>query len=380
MLEARIPESKPYQPVEIMKEFEKSIKKELNLVLEGQNIDTFRNYLHDDPAIKFPNVYWEYTTESILVTEFINGIKISDLRNNGVSDFDPKQVTMNAANSLMKQIFEMGIFHADPHPGNLFVLPGNVIAPIDFGNVGRLDDDMRNAFIEMILGIVDQDPQRITRALVNINFVDEHIDLRLLKIDLMEFIQHYYKASLNKINLSKLTDEFIDLLRTHQIRLPADLSLLFRTLTISEAIAREMYPQFNFPEILIPFAKKAYLNKFNLFTGYKSLIRGAEESFDLLKILPETIQSILYKFRNDKLAVTFKHQGLEELGRRIDSSSNRLSFSIIIAALIIGSSIVMYLGKGDFPLSYPVIGIIGFISASVLGVWLLIGIIRSGKL
>ncbi len=380
LIENRIPESKPYQPVEIIKEFEKSIKKELNLVLEGQNIDTFRNYLQDDPTIKIPFVYWEYSTETVLVTEFINGIKMSNLLNNEVSDIDRKQVTMNAANSLMKQIFEIGIFHADPHPGNIFVLSGNIIAPIDFGNVGRIDDDLRNAFTEMIMGIVDQDPQRITRTLVSIDFVNDHTNLRALKIDLMEFIHHYYKVPLDRINLSNLMDEFIEILRTHQIKLPADLSVLIRTLAISEAVARELYPQFNFAEILIPFAKKAYLNKFNPFTSYRSLIRAAEEGFDLLKKLPEDIHSILYKFRNDKFIINFKHQGLEEFGRRIDSSSNRLSFAIIIAALIIGSSIIMYLGKGNLLLSYPVIGIIGFLSASVLGVWLLIGIMRSGKL
>jgi ubiquinone biosynthesis protein len=325
-------------------------------------------------------VYWEYSTESILVTEFIDGIKISELLKNEVSDIDAKQVIMNSANSLMKQIFEIGVFHADPHPGNIFVLPGNIIAPIDFGNVGRIDDEMRNAFIEMIMGIADQDPHRIVRALINIGFVDDRTDLRGLKIDLMEFINHYYKVPLNRINLSKLIDEFVELLRAHQIKLPADLSVLIRTLAISETIARELYPQFNLAEILIPFTKKAYLNKLNPFTRFQSLIRTAEENFDILKKLPEDLHSIVYKFRNDKFIINFKHQGLEEFGRRIDSSSNRLSFAIIIAALIIGSSIIMYLGKGNLPLSYPVIGISGFAAASVLGVWLLIGIIRSGKL
>jgi ubiquinone biosynthesis protein len=380
LIETHIPESKPYQPVEIIKEFEKTIKKELNLVFEGYNIDTFRNYLKDDPTIKIPIVYWEYTSESILVTEFINGIKISELLKNEVSDIDPKQVIVNSANSLMKQVFEIGIFHADPHPGNIFVLPGNIVAPIDFGNVGIIDDEMRNAFAEMIIGIVDQDPHRIVRALTNIGFIDDHTNLRGLKIDLMEFINHYYKVPLIRINLSKLTDEFVELLRTHQIKLPADLSALIRTLAITEAGARELYPQFNLAEILIPFTKKAYLNKLNPFTRFRALIRTAEESLDVLKKLPGDLQSILYKFRNDKFIITFKHDGLDEFGRRIDSSSNRLSFAIIIAALIIGSSLIMYLGKGDLPLSYPVIGITGFIAASVLGVWLLIGIMRSGKL
>lgn len=380
LIETYIPESRPYQPIEIIKEFDKSIKKELNLIFEGYNIVTFRNHFQDDPTIKIPIVYWEYSTESILVTEFINGIKISELLKNEVSDIDPKQVIVNSANSLMKQIFEIGIFHADPHPGNIFVLPGNVIVPIDFGNVGRIDDEMRYAFIEMIMGIVDQDTHQIVKALVNIGFVDDHSNLRGLKLDLMEFLSHYYKIPLNRINLSKLIDEFVELLRTHQIKLPADLSLLIRTLVISETIARELYPQFNFAEVLIPFAKKEYLNKLNPLTRFRSLIRTAEEGFDVLNKIPEDIHSILYKFRNDKFIINFKHHGLEEFGKKIDSSSNRLSFAIIIAALIIGSSLVMFLGKGNLPLSYPVIGISGFAIASVLGVWLLIGIMRSGKL
>lgn len=380
LMETIVPESRPYQPVEIIKEFEKTIKKELNLVFEGHNIDTFRNYFQDDHTIKMPIVYWEYSTEKILVTEFINGIKVSELLKGEAADIDRKQVTLNAANSFMKQIFEIGIFHADPHPGNIFVLPSNIVAPIDFGNVGRIDDDMRNAFVEMIMGIADQDPNRIVRALMSISFVDDHANVRGLKIDLMEFISHYYKVSLNKLNLSKLTDEFIELLRTHEIKLPADLSVLFRTLVISEAVARELYPEFNLAEILVPFAKKAYLNKINPFTQYGTLVRTAEEGFDLLNKLPENLQSILYKFRNDKFIINFKHQGLEEFGRRIDSSSNRLSFAIIIAALIIGSSLIMYLGKVNLPLSYPVIGAVGFAVASILGIWLLIGIMRSGKL
>lgn len=380
LIETHIPESRIYQPVEIIKEFDKTIRKELNLVFEGYNIDTFNNYFQDDPTVKMPVVYWENTTENILVTEFINGIKISELLTKKESDIDPKQVTMNSANALMKQVFDLGIFHADPHPGNIFVLPGNVIAPIDFGNVGRVDDEMRYAFIEMVMGLVDQDPNRIVKVLINVGFVDDQTNLRGLKIDLMEFIQHYYKASLSKINLSNLIDEFVEILRRHKIKLPADLSLLIRTLVISEAIARKLYPDFNLAEVLVPYAKTIYSNKYNPFTQSPSLIRTVEDSFDLLKKLPEDLQGILYKFRNDKFIINFKHQGLEEFGRRIDCSSNRLSFAIIIASLIIGSSLIMYLGKGNLSGGYPLIGIVGFIITSILGVWLIVGIMRSGKL
>jgi ubiquinone biosynthesis protein len=380
LIEIYIPESKHFEPHEIIKEFSKTIKKELNLVLEGHNIDTFRNYLQDDPIIKIPVVYWEYTTESILTIDFIKGIKISDLQNNEVIDVDKKQVTMNAANSLMKQIFEVGIYHADPHPGNIFVLPGNIIAPIDFGIVGRIDDEMRNTLVEIVMGIVGRDPHRIARILINVGLVDDHTNLRELKLDLMEFLDYYYSIPLNRIILSKLINEFVELTRTHQIKLPTDFIILAKTLAISETVARELNPQFSLTQVLIPFAKKAYLKKMNPFTRYRSLIRTLEESFDLLKKLPGDLQSILYKFRNDKFIITFKHEGLEEFSRTIDCSSNRLSFAIIIAALIISTSIFMNVGKENLLLNYPLIGICGFLVASILGIWLLIGIIRSGKL
>jgi ubiquinone biosynthesis protein len=196
----------------------------------------------------------------------------------------------------------------------------------------------------------------------------------------MEFLDYYYSIPLKRIILSKLINEFVELTRTHQIKLPPDFIIMSRTLAISETVARELNPQFSLTEVLIPFAKKAYLKKLNPFTRYRSLIRTAEGSFDLLKKLPEDLQSILYKFRNDKFIITFKHDGLEEFSRTVDCSSNRLSFAIIIAALIISTSIIMYVGKGNFLLNYPVIGICGFLVASILGIWLLIGIIRSGKL
>lgn len=380
LTEAHIPESQFYKPVEIVKEFGKTIKKELNLVLEGHNIDTFRNYLQEDPTIKIPIVYWDYTSERVLVTEFINGIKISELQINEVSDIDRKQVAENAANSLLKQAFEMGIFHADPHPGNVFVLPGNILAPIDFGNVGRIDEEMRDGLLEILMGTVDKDPHRIARVLVNIGVVDGHLNLRELKLDLMEFLDHYYKVPLKRLNSSKLINEFIELIRAHQIKLPPDIIVMGRTLLISEAVARNLYPQFNIVELLIPFTKKAFINKLNPFARYRSLIRTVEESFDLLKKLPEDLHSILYKFRNDKFTIVFKHHGLEEFAREIDRSSNRLSFAIIIAALIIGSSLIILLDRSSFLWGYSTIGIIGFIIASILGMWLLIGIIRSGKL
>jgi len=375
-----VPESRLYDPVGIVREFGKSIKKELNFINEGRNIDTFRNYMKDEPTIKTPVVYWDYTSERVLVLEYINGIKISDLQLMEESDIDRKQVAENGAKSILKQIFEFGYFHADPHPGNLFVLPGNILAPIDFGNVGRIDEEMQDGLLDILKGAVVRDSYRIARTLIHIGIIEDTINLRDLQRDLMEFIDNFYGMPLNQLNLTKLINEFITLIRLHKIKLPPDIVIMGRTLAIYEVVGRNLYPQFNMFELLIPFTEKAFFNRINPLNRYRSIIRTAENSIDLLKNLPDYLQNILHKISNNKLKITFHHDRLEELAQGIDRASNRLSFSIIIAALIIGSSIIIQLDRGPILWGYPVFGTVGFIIASFLGIWLLIGIIRSGKL
>ncbi len=380
LIVTHIPESRLYDPVGIVKEFGKTITKELNFIIEGRNIDTFRNYMQNDATIKIPIVYWDYTSEKILVTEFINGIKISELQLMEESDIDRKQVAENGAKSFLKQVFEVGFFHADPHPGNIFVLPGNVLAPIDFGMVGRIDEEMQDNLLAILKGAVDKDTYRIARALMQIGIAEEHINLRDLQRDLMDFLDHYYGIPLNRLNTSKLMNEFMALIRNHKLKLSSDIVMMGRTLVISEAVGRNLYPQFNMSELLIPFAKKVFLNRLNPFNRYRLLVRIAEQSIDLLKSLPDNLQSILYKLRNDKLNINFHHDGLEEFSREIDRSSNRISFSLVIASLIVGSSLIIQIDKGPIIFGYPALGVIGYVLASVLGVWLLIGIMKSGKL
>lgn len=379
LVETHIPESQLYNPVGIVNEFGKSIIKELNLVNEGRNMDCFRQYMKDEPTVKTPVVYWDYTTEKVLVTEFINGTKISELQTDSPG-INLKQVAVNGAKSLLKQIFEIGFFHADPHPGNIFVLPGNVLVPIDFGNVGRLSEELQDALLDILIGIVEKDVSRIARTLMHIGILEEHLVLRDLERDLMEFLDHYYGIPLNRLNVSKLLNEFMVLIRNHRIKLPPDLILMARALAISEAVGRSLYPDLDMFELVTPFTEKAMLRRLNPFHRYKSLLHTAENTIDLLKDFPENIRSILLKIRNDKLNITFHHKGLEELRHDIDRSSNRLSFSIIIASLIIGSSFIIQLDKGPMLWEYPLIGIVGYIIATVLAVWLLIGIIKSGKL
>ena len=380
LIEKHIPESRLYDPVGIVEEFDKTIRKEQNLILEGRNIDIFRRNTEDDPTIKTPIVYWDYTTEKILVTELIHGIKISDLNSLDDSGIDHKQVAENGANSILKQIFEYGFFHADPHPGNIFVLPGNIIAPIDFGMMGRIDEEMREDLLCFLHGIVDKDAYRITRVLLKIGLIDDQINSRVLQRDVLDFIDRYHGISLNQIDASVLLNEFMELIREHHIKLPSDLVMMGRALVISEAVGVKLYPEFNLFDLLIPYTKNIFFDRFNPFTQYKQILRIIEQSVDLLKGLPEDLQNILLKIKNDKLTMNLEHKGLDDFTRELDRSSNRISFSMVIAALIIGSSLVIQLDKGPFIWDYPALGVVGYVLASVFGIWLLISILRSGKL
>ena len=380
LLEKYIPESKLYDPIGIVKEFNKTISKEQNLMLEGRNIDTFRRYAKDDPTLKIPKVYWDFTTEKILVIEFIDGIKISEINEMDKIGIDRKEVAKNGANTLLKQIFEYGFFHADPHPGNLFVLPGNIIAPIDFGMMGRLDEEMKKDLLDMLRGLVDKDAYRITRVLLKIGLLEDQVNSRALERDILDFIDRYHGIPLNQLDAAIPLNEFMELIQEYQIKLPADLVMMGKALVMSEATGVKLYPEFNLFDLLIPYARRAFFDSINPLNQYKNVLNILEQSSDLLKGLPEDLQYLLLKLKNDKMKLNLEHQGLDNLTKEMDRSSNRIAFAVVIAALIVGSSLVIQIGTGPMLFEYPLLGVVGYVLASVLGVWLLFGIMKSGKL
>ena len=380
LIEKYIPESKLYDPVGIVREFEKTIIKEQNLIWEGRNIDVFRRYNANEKTINVPIVYWEYTSEKVLVTELIKGIKISDITALDNSGIDRKQVAENGANSILKQIFEFGFFHADPHPGNIFVLPDNVIAFIDFGMMGRIDEEMKDNLLDILHAVTEKDVFKITRILLRIGLVEDQIDSGALQRDLLDLIYRYYGIPLNQIDTAMPLNEFMNLIREHQIKLPPDLTMMGKAIVMSESVGVQLHPEFNLFDLLEPYAKGLFFKRFNPQYQSRHILRITEQISDLLKSLPEDFQNLLLKIKNDKISLNIEHKGLEDFKREIDRSGNRLSFSMVIASLIIGSSFIIQIDKGPMIFDFPAIGLIGYLLASVLGLWLLFGIIRSGKL
>jgi ubiquinone biosynthesis protein len=380
LVEKYFPESELYDPDGIVDEFAKTIRAELDFVREGRNIDRFRQYFKNDNTIYFPQVHWDYTTPNILTMEYIDGVKISEVDFSQREDLDRKIIARNGAMATLKMIFEIGLFHADPHPGNIFVLKNNVLAPLDFGMVGRLDEQTRTYLQNLLSAIVERNIDKIIKIFIDAEVIDETKDTRLLRIDLNDFIDTYYGIPLNQLEIEKLFNDLIEVLRRHRIALLADLVLMSKALATIESVGRSLDPDFNMMTFVEPYVKKLMAQPVLPRKQLREMRQLAQETEELIKILPSELRYILRKVKKGKMNLIFEHRGLERLITEMDRSSNRLAFSLIIAALIIGSSIIVFFDKGLHVFGFSVFGLIGYVIAAILGLWLVIAILRSGKL
>ena len=380
LAEKRIPELALYDPVGIVEAFAKSIRRELDFGREGRNMDRFARNFQGDATLHVPKVYWSHTTPKLLTMEFIHGVKVSELWESDPPGLDRKIVAQNGATSILKQIFEYGFFHADPHPGNIFVMENNVIAPLDYGMMGRLDSGMMEEMGTLFAAILNKNVDKILRGFLRIGIVHETLDVRTLKADMSDFVDQYTGIPLDQIDMARMIDEIIELVRHHGIRIPPDYTLMGKALVAVEGTGRQLDPEFDMIALARPYVKKLMLRRMDPFRQAKRLAATMGEYTEFLSTFPQDLSQIVNKVKSGELKAQFEHKGLEPFMLELDRSSNRLSFSMIIAALIVGSSLVMQVGKGPQFLGFPLIGIVGYLIAAVLGLWLAVAILRSGKL
>ena len=380
LAERHLSESRYFEPVRLVDEFASTIRRELDFVREGRNIDRFRNYFADTPTVYIPKVHWDLTAPKVLTTEYIKGIKISDLEHLEAAGLDRKAIAVNGANLILKEIFELHFFHADPHPGNLFVLENNVIAPVDFGMTGAIDKEIVQQMGNIFIAVVEKDVDALVNLLGTIGVTDELENRSTFKFELRDLLERYYGVPLQQLDTVTIFEELMSIIRRYRLRLPPDLAIMARTLLVSEGVGRTLYPEFRIIETARPYARKLLLQRFDPTKQLRELSKVVGETAALFKRLPSDLSEILSKIRKGDLAIGFEHRGLERLIGELDRSSNRLSFAVVIAALIIGSSLIFQTGVGPTLFGYPVVGLVGFLLASILGVWLLIGILRAGRL
>jgi ubiquinone biosynthesis protein len=371
LAQRRIPWSYAYRPVSLAKEFERSLRRELDLDTELRTMQRCAAQLESFDFAHVPAVFPELSTERLLVMEFIAGADVDDMeaiRNLGA---DPREIAQHGAQLLMEQIFTFGFFHADPHPGNLRVLPGGIIAPLDYGLFGSLDLANRESIADLLAGLLSQDVARVLRALDDLEIRGERLDPRELRRDVAELVAAYSDLRLDRIDLARLLSDLIRLIRTHHLRIPPDLLLLVRSLITIESVGRKLDPHFDISRVVRPHLEKLARSRYSPRRLLTQAARASDDLHRIVTLLPDVLGRSLESIERGELKVQFDLQHMERLVRQLARAGNTLAIGITLAGLFIGSALLHHSPTAPRWLSTG-----GFLLAAMLGLRLVYGLLR----
>ncbi len=378
-LDAHFPELRRFHPVGVVKQFKASLTRELDLAAECRHAERIAASLAkgNDAGIVVPRVHWDYTGERMNVQDFIDGIPVADITALDAAGIDRKQVARRGAEAVLKMLLEDGFFHADPHPGNVFVLRDGRIALIDYGMVGRLSSARRTQVLVLLHALVNHRAETVTEVLLDWTG-EPGIDEAQLAEDVDAFVDRYHGIPLGQLDLTRMLLEVTTLLRVHQLALPADLALLVKVFVTLEGTGRKLDPDFDMARRAEPFLRRAMRARFSPRALTKSGLRGLSGMAGMLATLPQDLRGLLRSVRGGQFRHHIDIGHLREFGEQIDHSANRLTVGVVLAALIIGSSITLTVKGGPTLLGLPFFGLLGFVGAVIAAVWLLVSIWRSG--
>ncbi|MGD9788224.1 MAG: ABC1 kinase family protein [Sulfuricellaceae bacterium] len=378
LVELEIPDSRRYRPRQIIEQFAKSLKRELDLSMEARNLERFAAHFTDDENIVIPKVYWEWTSEVMNVQERIDGVHGNSLAEIEVAGLDRRVLAARGADAVLKMILVHGFFHADPHPGNVFYLPGNRLAMLDFGMVGRLPEIRRNQIVDLLAALSRKDDDALLDVLLE--WVgDATVDEVKLASDVNELVSNYEDMQLKDMRFGVLLGELTAIIREHSLVLPSDLTLLFKALVTLEGLGRQLDPEFHMVDHLGPFVRQVITDRYSPQALQKRAKRHLKDLFALATGLPRDVARLLKEARRGRFKIDLDLKRLDHFGHQLDRSTNRLTMGILTASLVIGSSIVMTVKGGPTLFGLPLFGFIGFMLAFVNSMWILFSIWRSGK-
>ena len=355
-----------YSPTEIVNEFAKVLAREVDLMQEGRATERLRSLFEDDPEIVVPAVYWEATTHNVLALDEIDGLVLANLKPGRLSPEDRRALVENGAKAVFRQCLEFGFFHADPHPGNLIALPGGRIAFIDCGMTGEIDARTARQLADLVGGVVSGDLDRVIAAAGAITDMDQQkLEDRALRADVNTVVSAFQGTPLERLDLGKVLQDFFGSLRRHRVHCPADIVLLIKALTTIESIARDLDPSFEMLPFVRPYLEDLISKRYGLSAMRGRVQRSMRQYLELLEEIPGEIRPILSQLRKNKLAVNIEHHGLERLSRTVEHASRNIAFALIIAAMSVGSSILVHAARSG-PTGFSVVGYPGFAASAVL--------------
>jgi len=377
----RIPELQPFRPAMMVEEFSRAIQRELDFISEGSYTAKFHELFRDDPSVRIPRVHWEFTTSSVLTLERLSGVKMSDAAGLERLAVNRKELARRLMSLFMRQFFSEGLFHADPHPGNIFVMPSGTLGLIDFGMVGHLDTTLRSQLATSLIALVKQDLDLIVDIYADIGVVSEGTNYAELKPDLISLLDKYYGVPVEKIDTRAAFMEIMRIARRHEIVLPRDFVLLGKAFVTVMGQARELDPQFDLAGLAAPQAKALLKQRFSPDALTRTIGSNLWHLSSLLHQVPRELRQITKKILAGQLQMVFRHEGLERFSNELDRTGNRLAFSIVVASVVIGSSLIIHakIGPSVFG-NVSAVGFAGYAVAFAMGALLMIGILRSGRL
>jgi len=379
-------------PSNLVKEFERTIFKEIDMLIEAGSIEKFAHNFRDIDEVCIPKVYWDYTTKSILVMERIDGIKIDRVDELKAHGIDPKEIARIGLRSFSRQLMEFGFFHADPHPGNTIVMYDGRVGLVDFGITGYLDEEMMRQIANIFLGYAEHDYDLLLDAFLAAGLLDEErMDLDSFLIDLKDVSESFYGRSLQSISVRDVYDQIIYLALKYHIQLPRNLLLLLKTFVQTEALGKILESDESLLEFAKPYARKLIKRGYDANKVFKNIGKEARYVGKYAKVMPRFVHDILKQVSKGKQRVEIWHEGFQQFDTKLEKGLNRLTVGLVLSASILAAALVLnsaqkvlefevsFLGLGAISLT-GILGITGYVVTTVLGVWLIIAIYRSGKL
>jgi len=378
LLEDNLEKSRRYRPREVVREFSRMLRLELDFTHEARNIDRAAQHFRDDPEIVIPRHYPEFSTERVLVLEFLDGIKIDQIDRYEEMGTTPEVIAKIGARAILKQVFVFGFFQGDPHPGNILVLPGSRIGILDYGMFGTLSKAWRTLLGDLLMALVENDTERVITVLRRMGAIPEDCDTLALESELSRFLEEFIHRPLSEIRVDLLASELFAISREYALKLPPELVLLLRAFVIMEGIGRRLDPSFNMLEEAKPFMISRFFSRMGLEDIFQNLKISSRSALRIFRDLPKAVERILDTAGGGRFRIDFSLRHLDDLIREIDRTGNLLSLSILVSSLVIGSALIFSASLSSHS-SFKTLGLVGFSGAGALGFFLAIVILRSRR-
>lgn len=383
LMEARIPWARRYQIRKMIEEFAKSLRAELDYNAEGRNGERVAKQFINNQGIKIPKIYWEFSTKKVLTMDFIKGIKINHYKQLDEEGYDRTIIADRLANSILQQILIDGFYHGDPHPGNIIILPGNVVSLMDFGMVGRLEEEMKYQFASLVINLKRGSTNGLINTLSNMGLLTDETDMTSLRYDIDELRNKYYDIPLSQISLGGAVNDLFAVANEHKVMIPPEFTMLGKAILTMEAIIEELDPNFSIMKAAEPFGERLLKERYHPKNLAKKTWNQFIESAEAISELPKDIRDVSNIIKKGKLRLDINIPELQVFLHKLDQISNRLSFSIILLSfsiimvgLIVGSAIA---GQANILWNIPAIEI-GFVVAALMFLLMLYTIFRSGRM